>query len=194
MVVQRGVPPSPRMLAVSIALRDWPKTARVLAALALTGFVCCPSTGGGSGPVIVETPTPQPSPTPIAGAARLIAMSVAQGSTLVARPLNTSGQQVQELWATVGVTMSRDVPNARFQIFLKTPQARCLGAGAGLRSVAANAEIVVESLSMSNSGTGPPAVCPLPYTTTDVEILVFDPAGTQLFQAQFPATYHFVAP
>ena len=121
-------------------------------------------------------------------------MSVASGTTLVAQPLNITGQRVPELWATVGVTLNRDSASATFQVFLRTPQARCLGAGAGFRSALANVEVVVRSLSMSNSGTGPPAVCPLPYTTTDVEVVAFDDAGTQLLDARFPATCHFVAP
>ncbi len=175
------------------------KTGRALAVLLLSGFASCPSSGGGTGPLIVEsaTPTPEPLPTQIPGSARLIAMSVPPGSTLVAQPLNTRGQQVPELWATVGLTLNQDVPHLALLIYLRTPEARCLGGSSrGYAAVKANAETVIETLNVSNGGAGSPgmpAVCPLPFATTDAEILVSDPTGRQLFEAHFPVTYHFVA-
>jgi hypothetical protein len=145
------------------------------------------STGAG-------TPTTTPTPTGSLGTVRLVSMSVPSGSTLVAQPLNTVGQQVPELWATVGVTMNRDVVQGGFQIFLRTPQARCLGVGRFFLDFVANQETVTRTFNFSNSGTGPPTPCPLPYSTSEIEVLVFDSTGTQLLAAQFPASYRFVAP
>jgi hypothetical protein len=136
-------------------------------------------------------PTPQPSPT---STVRLVSLSVPTGSTLVARPLGTTGQQVPELWATVGVTMSSNVDQGGFQVFLRTPLARCLGVGRFFLNFTANKETVIETANVSNSGTGPPAPCSLPYSTSEVEVLVFDATGGQLLSAQFPASYGFVAP
>jgi hypothetical protein len=124
----------------------------------------------------------------------LIAMSVPPGSTLTAEPMGATGQQVQELWATAGVTLGRDVLAGGIQVFLGTAGARCLGAGHFGVDFHANTETVVSSASVSDAETGPPPVCPLPYATTRVEVLVFDSAGAQLLSAEFPATYSFVAP
>jgi hypothetical protein len=93
----------------------------------------------------------------------------------------------------VGLTANRDVLGAFVQVFLKTPEARCLGAGAGSLYLPAGVERVVVSLSMSNSGTGPPPSCS--YTTTELEVLVFESGKTQpIWSGSFPAVYHFVAP
>lgn len=144
-------------------------------------------------------PTPTPTPTPMIGTIRLVSLSVSPGQTLVAEPLNTQGQQVQELQATVGITVNSELPDTLLQVFLTTPQTRCLGAGLILSDRPAGAERVATSASMSNSGTGPPAPCPLPYTTTEVEVLLFQLQSTgeqprQLMRATFSATYHFEAP
>lgn len=140
---------------------------------------------------------PAATPTPLTGALRLVSLSVPPGQTFAAEPLNTQGQQVQELWATVGITVNRDLRDTLLQVFLTTPQVRCLGAGRILSDLPAGAERVFTSASMSNSGTGPPAPCPLPYTTTGVEVLLLQLTGqepNQLLRATFPATYHFEAP
>lgn len=99
----------------------------------------------------------------------------------------------------MGITVNSDLRDALLQVFLTTPQTRCLGAGLILSALPAGAEWVATSASMSNSGTGPPAPCPLPYTTIEVEVLLLQLQSTgdqptQLLRATFPATYHFEAP
>jgi len=132
---------------------------------------------------------------PVSGTASLIGMSVPPESTVVARPLNGTGQQVPELWATVGLTMSRDVPDATLTIYLATAQGeRCLGASPPAFSFSANVQVIKKTPSVKSVATGPPGVCPLPYTTTRVEVHVSDEVGTQVFEEWFPATYYFVAP
>jgi hypothetical protein len=170
----------------AVASRSWAVTFALAFLAGCGGGSSTPTSGGGQ--------SPQATPTPPAGTARLIAMSVPPGSTLIAQPMGTAGQQVPELWTTVGVTMNRDVVQGGVEVFLRTPAARCLGVGRFHLDFPANTETVVTTFNVSNADTGPPTVCPLPYTTSQIEILVFASTGEQLLSVEFPASYSFVAP
>jgi hypothetical protein len=129
---------------------------------------------------------------------RLVSMSVPPGSTLVAQPMGEGrGQQVPELRATVGITSDQAILGAPIEVFMATSQAHCLGAAAG-SDLLAGSEAIVTTARMSDSPKyGDPPACPLPYTTTEVQVFVLDVTRTPhrtLVSARFPATYHFVAP
>lgn len=119
-------------------------------------------------------------------------MSVPPGSTLVARPMGL-GQQVPELWGSVGITLTRDVSQGRMQLLLTTPEKWCLGTGAVALEFRANVELLLTTFNVSKAQTDPTGVCALPYTTTAVEVHVFDSAGQELVVERFPATYNFVS-
>jgi hypothetical protein len=77
--------------------------------------------------------------------------------------------------------------------FVRNETMRCLGGGAANIDFVADEEQVVTPAGMSNDGNGQP-VCPLPFTTTLVEVeLIGNDANNPLLLKQFPATYYFVA-
>ena len=108
--------------------------------------------------------------------------------------MHTRGQQVPELWGTVAVTLTRDVQNASVELLLTTPTAWCLGTSRGFLDLRGNVELTTTTLNVSKAETDPTGICPLPYTTTAVAIIVSDASGQRLVTESFPITYHFVAP
>jgi len=155
---------------------------------------CTLACGGSSSPTTPQpTPTPAPTATPSVGTVRLIAMSMAPGSTLVAQPMGL-GQQVPELWGSVGITLTRDVPGGRIQFLLTNSSNWCLGTGVAFVDFYANVERLLTTFNVSKAQTDPTGICALPYTTTAVEVRVYDSVGQELLVERFPATYNFVSP
>jgi len=165
---------------------------RVIVVFLATGVLA--SCGGGSGsPSTPSSPAPTPTPTPSVGTVRLISMSVPPGSTLVAQPMGL-GQQVPELWGSVGITLTRDALGGRMQFLLTTPEKWCLGTGVATVDFHANVELLLTTFNMSKAQTDPTGICALPYTTTSVEVHVYDSVGQELLVSRFPTTYNFVSP
>jgi hypothetical protein len=109
--------------------------------------------------------------------------------------MHSRGQQVPQLWATVGVQLTRNTRGVNLQLLLWGQDRWCLGAGGGpLRDVSANTEVQFTSASMSKAETDPTGICQLPYTTTALEVHVRDASGEVLIVSRFPATYNFIAP
>jgi hypothetical protein len=145
--------------------------------------------GCGNGNDAPSTPTPA-GPT---GTIRLLGATVPDGSTLTVAPMSDSGQQVPALSFRVAMTVSVNVSPALVRAFVRNETMRCLGGGAANLVFGADEEQVVESAGMSNDGSGQP-VCPLPFTTTFVEVeLIGNDFNNPLLLKQFPAIYHFVA-
>jgi hypothetical protein len=68
-----------------------------------------------------------------------------------------------------------------------------MGGGLAHLDFEAGVEQQLEPGSMSNPGSGQP-LCALPYSTTHVEVEIFDgTSNRQLLSQQFPRAYQFVA-
>jgi hypothetical protein len=135
---------------------------------------------------------------------RLVSMSVPPGSTLVVRtiplgPPESQGQEVPELWATVGITSDTNVRGAAIQVFVATSRTHCIGATTGT-DLQAGVEAIVTTPRMNYMPAyGDPPACSLPYTTTEVRAFVLRGTcdfcqGGEWASARFPTTYHFLAP
>ena len=161
-------------------------------------FCLLSAVGCGDGNDAPSTPTPTTTTTTTApagptGTIRLLSATVPDGSTLTVAPLGMSGQRVPALSFRVAITVSADVSPALVRAFVRNDTMRCLGGGAANLVFVADEEQVVTPAGMSNDGSGQP-VCPLPFTTTLVEVeLSGNDANNPLLLEQFPATYHFVA-
>ena len=168
--------------------------ARWLAALfAVLALVRCGGSSGGPSAPPTPAPTPAPTPTPVAGTVRLLGASLAAGSTVAVSPMFSAGQQAPDLWFSGAITLDRDVPGALVRAWVRTDAMRCMGGGQAGVDFQAHVERSVAPASMSHPGSGSP-MCSLPYTTTQVELEVFD-VGTQqtILTQRFPAVYNFVA-
>lgn len=168
---------------------------KALISFSLAWLVWMPACGGGSPTATApqQSSGPTPTPTPSLGTVRLIGMSVPAGSTLIAQPMGL-GQQVPELWGSLGITMVRDVPGGRIQFLLATPQRWCLGTGVAVVDFHANVETLLTTFNVSKAQTDPTGICALPYSTTTIEVHVYDSAGQELLVDRFPAPYNFIAP
>ena len=152
--------------------------------------------GGGNTPTRpppTPEPAPLPSPTPEPGSIRLLSESLAVGSVVEVAPMFGTGQQAPQLRFRVAVRVERALSGTLVRAWVRNAGGRCMGGGLARVDFEAGVEQELEPGSMSNPGSGQP-LCALPYSTTHVEVEVFDGTSSrQLLSQQFARGYQFVA-
>jgi hypothetical protein len=160
----------------------------------IVAAAACVLACGGSSPVAPTPPTPAPTPSALIGQVALLGTSIPFGQSVPTVVLGTAGQAAPSLTFRVSVRTFAAQTGLHVEVWVRTETLRCMGAGLSRLDFAAGEEKIFNTFNVSFQNGNSAAPCRLPYSTTSVEILLFNAVGQQLVSQTFPGGYTFLPP